>query len=46
MLGFDNAAWPVEPAACQCDVCRRKFRRFLARKYDLRTAAGWSQGRP
>lgn len=40
MLGFDNAACSVEPAACQCDVCRRKFRLFLNRKYDLRTPAG------
>lgn len=40
MLGFDNAAWSTEPTACQCGVCRRKFRTFLNRKYPLRTAAG------
>ena len=40
MLGFDNAAWSVEPTACQCPVCKRKFREFLNRKYSMHTAAG------
>lgn len=40
MFGFDNSAWSVEPVACQCDACRRRFRQFLARKYNVRTTAG------
>lgn len=40
MFGFDNSAWSVEPSACQCPVCKCKFREFLNRKYRMRTAAG------
>jgi hypothetical protein len=40
MFGFDNSAWSVEPVACQCPVCKGKFREFLNRKYRIDTSAG------